>query len=83
MIQFEHLKLARRKLCEVKRYHDFLLTLTRGDFSEVAIVCEADGRCCRLEPWAVTAAILLKAARPDWSMARVGTAEDLEARGPS
>jgi hypothetical protein len=35
---------------------------------EVAIEHEGNGRCCRREPWSVTARTLLRAMKPDKSV---------------
>jgi hypothetical protein len=65
VITFDHLKLVRRNLTELHRYRRFVLGMTRGEVTEIAIEHEADNRCCKLEPWAVTNAYILSAIMPE------------------
>jgi hypothetical protein len=65
MIYFDHLKLARRKLTEVKRFRDWLLSASPGgELPGAALLHEHDGRCCRLESSGDTQRALVEAMRP-------------------
>jgi hypothetical protein len=64
MLTFDHMKLVRRQPTEVKRFRDWVLSAQPGEFCEVAVVHENDGRCCRKEPWNATARALIEAMKP-------------------
>jgi hypothetical protein len=64
MIAFDHLKLARRNLSELKRFREWLMSAAPGEFDEVAVIHERDRRCCRKEPWDATAKAIVEAVRP-------------------
>ncbi|HTU22875.1 MAG TPA: hypothetical protein VMG10_32850 [Gemmataceae bacterium] len=64
MLVFDHGKLARRQPREMKRFRRWLLEAEEGSVSEVAIVHENNGSCCRLEAWEETASAILNALKP-------------------
>ncbi|HWG41339.1 MAG TPA: hypothetical protein VN688_01035 [Gemmataceae bacterium] len=64
MIQFDHLKLVRRQPTEMARFRRWLLEAQPGQYSELIILHERDGRCCRRESWAETSATIIEAVRP-------------------
>jgi hypothetical protein len=68
MIQFDHLRLVRRQPTEVARFRRYLLSAAPRELSELAIVHENDGRCCRLEKWDETAARIIDAVNPTTSL---------------
>lgn len=51
MVKFDHFKLAKRDLRELKKYRSCLASISRGEVVEVAIEHESDGSCCMLEAW--------------------------------
>lgn len=56
MITFDHMKLVRRDPIEVGRYRRWLARKAApgAAFKESMTEHEADGRCCRREPWSAT-----------------------------
>jgi hypothetical protein len=71
VITFDHLKLVRRQPTEVARFRRFLLSALPGDVTDVAILHEDDGRCCRRETWEATAEAIALAVRPPTSLVMV------------
>jgi hypothetical protein len=55
---FDHLRLVNRQPHEMKRYRRFLLGLQPGDVAQPVIEHEANGSCCRKEPWPATVAAI-------------------------
>lgn len=62
VLRFDHLKLTRRDRREVRRFRAWLASAETGNAIETMTLHEADGSCCRAEPWNDTAAALGKAA---------------------
>jgi hypothetical protein len=71
MMTFDHLRLVRRQPTEVKRFRDWVLGAQPGDFNEVCVEHEHDGRCCRKEPWDTTARTLVEAMKPPMTQVMV------------
>jgi hypothetical protein len=63
VITFSHMKLARRKLTEVKRFSDWARSQGPGEPFEFAFEHAPDHSCCRIEPLERTLAVLIGAAR--------------------
>jgi hypothetical protein len=61
LIYFDHLKLIRGDLAEMKRYRTMLLSQQTGGMMEAGIMHEADDSCCRREPWNDTLARIVLA----------------------
>jgi hypothetical protein len=61
MIRFDHLKLARRDWQETGRFVSWLKDRAAEGAGvwDLAVLHEADRRCCRKEPWPATLARLL------------------------
>ena len=64
MIYFDHLKLVRRELREVKKFRDWLLSAQVGEVQAVAVLHEHNNCCCRREKWRITARKLTEAIKP-------------------
>jgi hypothetical protein len=47
MIVFDHLKLVRRRPCEMKRFRNWVLANRPGDLERVVVEHESNGSCCR------------------------------------
>ena len=64
---FDHLMLAQRHPIEVQRMRSFLIRLWCGppQVMEFDIEHEADGSCCRLEPWSQTMETVLAEVTSD------------------
>ncbi len=64
MRTFDHLKLVRRDPDELARFRRWVLSGQPGDLEHVAVLHDADGNCCRREPWNKTAATIINALAP-------------------
>jgi len=67
MLVFDHGKLARRQPREMKRFRRWILEGEVGSVSEVMILHEEDGSCCRHEAWDKTASSIVNALKPSAS----------------
>jgi hypothetical protein len=75
MVVFDHLKLARRDPVEVKRLRTFLMEGRVGVMREIGTAHEADGSCCRLEPWELTFSRIGDAVNPPAPVLLINTGE--------
>lgn len=64
MITFDHPKLVRRQPREMKKFRRWLLGIQSGDIGEVLVLHDANGDCCRQEPWLTTVAEIAAALKP-------------------
>lgn len=64
MTTFDHAKLVRRDLAELARFRRWILGGQGGDLEAVAVVHDANGRCCRRESWEQTAERIISALEP-------------------
>jgi hypothetical protein len=71
VLRFDHLLLAKRDPREVKRFRGYLVGLTAGKFTEIAVEHEDNGSCCRREPWNATVAAIVLAVNPPTRMVMV------------
>lgn len=60
MTTFDHLKLTRRNAREVERFRRFVCGAPRGKLTHLGVMHEADGSCCRKEPWPRTIETLVR-----------------------
>jgi hypothetical protein len=73
MLKFDHMKLARRNRSELKRIQGHILAMATvpSPLGEFGVDHEADGSCCRLEPWPVTLDYVQRSLLPDLKTAVV------------
>jgi len=64
MIRFDHMRLVNRQPTEMSRFRSWVLSAAPGEFAEVIVTHEHDGRCCRQEPWNETASKIIEALNP-------------------
>ena len=61
MITFDHWRLVRRDLRELKKFRDWLMAAQPRIITGVVVTHLSNRRCCRKEKWRVTARQLTKA----------------------
>jgi hypothetical protein len=64
MLTLDHLKLVRRDVREVKKLRTLLLSMAPGTVWNAIVLHEANGSCCKKEPWRITASRLIAAIKP-------------------
>jgi len=78
MIAFDHLRLITGQPSETKRFRGWVLAAQPGDVSQLAIVHEANGDCCRRERWNITAGRIIAALKPTVPQVLVNLTNPLE-----
>jgi hypothetical protein len=64
MTEFDHQKLVQRDPREMARFRRWLLGGQARDVEAVDVVLDHDHRCCRREPWHLTAVRIIDALEP-------------------